>query len=483
MRTTSEQFPKLTVDALADKTLQRSLDGMRRVMPSIRHAATADCPEFAGWCDQAANIRANTLKNLSAYLEQFEAAVIAAGGKVHWAETAAEACEIVSGLCGEPNKDAGIIKSKSMVTEEIGLNAALEGTGHSVTETDLGEYIIQLRDETPSHILAPALHVSLEEVGKTFETHHEVKRAAPLTEADDMLAEAREVLREKFLSAEVGITGANFLVAETGGAVIVTNEGNADLTMTLPDTHIVVTGIEKVVPTLDDVSMLLRVLARSAIGERLSNYTTFIHGPKQAGEVAGPKSFHVVLVDNGRSKLIGSEFEDILRCIRCSACLNHCPVYTAVGGHAYGSVYSGPMGSVFTPAFAGLGTTLHLPQASTLCGRCATVCPVRIPIPDLLRRWRRQAVDQSLTGSGERRGLNIWARISRRPVLYGWLTSIGSRMIRSLSVPGASSAERWVKWLPFPLSAWTKHRDLPAPARKSFQRQWRERGFKKGTGR
>ena len=287
-----------------------------------------------------------------------------------------------------------------------------------------------------------------------------------------MLREAREVLRDKFLAADVGITGANFLIAETGGVVIVTNEGNADLTACLPDTHIVVTGLEKIVPTLEDTGVLLRVLARSAIGERLSNYTTFIHGPRRATENSGPDNFHVVLVDNGRSELLGTEFQDMLRCIRCSACINHCPVYTAIGGHAYGSVYSGPMGAVLTPAFAGLPAALHLPNASTFCGRCESVCPVRIPLPKMLRHWREQEFRRRLAPSGQRVGLRLWRILNRWPGLYQRIMRLAAAELRRRSVPG-TDRRRWIRRLPFPGSAWTRYRDLPAPAGETFQAGWR----------
>ena len=312
-------------------------------------------------------------------------------------------------------------------------------------------------------------------VGQTFFANHDIDRAAPPTDANEMLLEARGILRDKFLSADVGITGANFLVAETGGVVVVTNEGNADLTMSLPDTHIVVTGIEKVVPSLSDAGTLLRVLARSAIGERLSNYTTFVHGPRRDGEVSGPRNFHVVLVDNGRSALLGTEFRDMLRCIRCSACLNHCPVYTAVGGHAYGSVYSGPMGAVLTPAFAGLPAAVHLPNASTLCGRCESVCPVGIPLVKLLRRWREESFARSLPTAGERIGLGIWRFANRWPLVYRVVTVFGVFVTRVLSSSESSGpgGRRWIGRLPNLGNAWTRHRDLPAPAPASFQAQWR----------
>jgi L-lactate dehydrogenase complex protein LldF len=445
---------------------------MRRAMPALRRAALEGLGGHAELRDAAREIRERSLADLGLYLTQFEERVRASGGEVHWARTAEEACAIVGDVCERVGARA-VIKSKSMVTEEIGLNAALERRGLRVTETDLGEYIIQLRGERPSHILAPALHLGLADVGATFERHHARARAAPLTEAAEMLAEARSELRALFRAADVGITGANFLVAETGGVVIVSNEGNADLTSALPATHVVVTGIEKVVPTLEDAGVLLRLLARSAVGEPLTSYTTLVHGARRAGDASGPSRFHVVLVDNGRSRLCGTADQPILRCIRCGACLNHCPVYTAVGGHAYGSVYSGPMGAVLTPALAGLREAAHLPQASTLCGRCESVCPVAIPLPRLLRQWRERLAGAGLARS-ERLGLALWARICARPRLYGLVLAVAVRLLRGLSVPGPLPGQRRLRRLPWG-AGWTLVRDMPAPAGETFQERWRRR--------
>jgi len=471
METTSRQFRGLVRIALENKTLQGSLDGVRRIMPAVRQNAIRQVTDFDATCDQAAAIREEAIRHLDRYLTVFERRVVASGGHVHRAASGEDACRIVADIC----KAAGarqVTKSKSMVTEEIELNAALETAGLAVTETDLGEYIIQLRGEKPSHILAPSLHVTLAEVAETFHAHHRIEREAPLSDPLDMLAEARAVLREKFLAADVGITGANFLIAETGGAVIVTNEGNADLTACLPDTHIVVTGIEKLVPTLEDVGVLLRVLARSAIGERLSNYTTFIHGPRRATESSGPHNFHVVLVDNGRSELLGTEFEPMLRCIRCSACLNHCPVYTAIGGHAYGSVYSGPMGAVLTPAFAGLPASAHLPNASTFCGRCEAVCPVRIPLPKMLRQWRQKEFSRRIGPAGQRRGLAVWRILNRWPSLYRRAMGLAAAALRACS-DSEDHRIRWIRRLPWGASAWTQFRDMRAPTGQTFQARWR----------
>jgi len=474
-------FKNLSSKALQDKSLGEALDTVATVMPLIRSKALAQLDDFAAARERAREVRDEALNRLDYYLQQFEQNVQAMGGHVHWARDDQEACAIVAQLCEEVDAQL-VTKSKSMVTEEIELAAALQKRGMEVVETDLGEYIIQLRGDKPSHILAPALHVTIPQVIDSFNEHHKIERDRPLEDTDQLLAEARAVMREKFLNADVGITGANFLIAETGGVVVVTNEGNADLTASLPDTHIVVTGIEKVVPTLDDAGLMLRLLARSAIGQRLSNYTSFFHGPRRENDASGSGAFHVVLVDNGRSDMLGSELQDMLRCIRCSACINHCPVYTAIGGHAYGSVYPGPMGAVLTPGLADLDSARHLPNASTFCGRCEEVCPVAIPIPKLLRYWRKQEFSRHLRPRAERYGLGLWAWLNRRPVLYRMVQRMAVKLLRSISTSGSDG--RWIRNLPGAGAGWTKHRDLVAPAAQSFQVQWRKanKGKKRSKG-
>jgi L-lactate dehydrogenase complex protein LldF len=285
-----------------------------------------------------------------------------------------------------------------------------------------------------------------------------------------LLTEARAVLRERFLAADVGITGANFLVAETGTSIIVTNEGNGDLTQILPRTHIVLASIEKLVPTLEDVSQLLRVLARSATGQELSAYTTFSTGPRRPTDADGPDNYHVVLLDNGRSSMLGTNFEEMLRCIRCGACMNHCPVYHAVGGHAYGWVYPGPMGAVLTPSLIGVDKAGHLPNASTFCGRCESVCPVRIPLPKLMRHWREREFERHLMPATVRSGLKVWGFLAKRPALYRLATRIA---MGTLGLFGRRRGR--FKWLPM-ARGWTKYRDLPAPQGETFQARWqRER--------
>ncbi|MGA8447866.1 MAG: LUD domain-containing protein, partial [Roseiarcus sp.] len=337
-------------------------------------------------------------------------------------------------------------------------------------ETDLGEYIIQLRGETPSHIIAPAIHLTAKDVEQEFrKAHRDLPPDRSLAEPEQLLAEARQVLRAKFLAADVGITGANFLIAETGTSIIVTNEGNGDLTQTLPQAHIVIASIEKVVPTLEDAAQLLRVLARSATGQDASVYTTLSTGPRRPDDPDGPRAYHVVLLDNGRSAMLGGEFEDMLRCIRCGACMNHCPVYQAVGGHAYGWVYPGPMGAVLTPSLIGVAEGGQLPNASTFCGRCEEVCPVRIPLPNMMRHWREREFERRLSPAPLRYGLGFWAFFASRPALYRLSADLAARAMHL-----AGRGKGRFSWLPL-AGGWTRYRDLAAPEGATFQSQWRAR--------
>ncbi|MGI9333221.1 MAG: lactate utilization protein B, partial [Gammaproteobacteria bacterium] len=339
----------------------------------------------------------------------------------------------------------------------------LDEAGFDAVETDLGEYIIQLAHEPPSHIIAPAVHKTKEEVSRLFHYHHrQYGFDQPQTDVRALVNEARAVLREKFLSADVGIAGANFLVAETGSSVIVTNEGNGDLTNTLPRMHVVTAGIEKIIPTLDDMSTILRLLARSATGQEAAVYTTLSTGPRRAEDLDGPEEYHVVLLDNGRTQMLGNEFRDMLRCIRCGACMNHCPVYQSVGGHAYGWVYVGPMGAVLTPLMTGLERAGHLPNACTLNGRCQEVCPMKIPLPRMLRSLRARQHGQKLDAPRVRAGLKLWAHFAKRPRAYRVLTGIAIRLLGWLGKGGGRFA-----YLPF-ASGWTDARDLPAPQGRTF---------------
>ena len=475
MLATSRNFEAGARAGLGNENLQLALGLARTGFPLRRRLAVERLPEFEALREIGRAIKDHTLQYLDFYLEFYEGKVVASGGKVHWARTPEEACATVLQICRSVGAKI-VTKGKSMVAEEVGLNDFLEANGITPVETDLGEYIIQLRHEPPSHIIAPAIHLMKEQVAETFRgEHRSLDPDRQLTEPRQMCDEARAVLRPRFLAADVGITGANFLVAETGSSIIVTNEGNGDLTQTLPRVHIVVTSIEKLVPTHEDAATLLRLLARSATGQEFSSYTTISTGPRRSGDLDGPEQYHVVLLDNGRSALLGTEFQDMLRCIRCSACLNHCPVYSAVGGHAYGWVYSGPMGAVLTPSLIGIAEAGHLPNASPFCGRCESVCPVKIPLPKMMRHWREREYAQKLSPRVYRTGLSRWAWVARRPALYHAIAEFASRAL------GWAGGRRG-RFRALPLaSGWTRMRDMPAPEGRSFHSLWAERRNGKGA--
>jgi L-lactate dehydrogenase complex protein LldF len=469
MRAPTTTFGQRVSVAILDKRLQAALDHASGGFLKKRAALVAALPEFEALRERARDIKDHVLANLDTYLERYEAEVRRQGGHVHWAATAEQACEIVLEICRKANAKT-ITKGKSMVSEEIGLNEALEAAGHEVIETDLGEYIIQLAHEPPSHIIVPAVHKTKAQVGELFETHHRpLGYTKRLTEVSEMVDEARQVLRGHYFRADVGITGGNFLVAETGSSIIVTNEGNGDLTQSLARVHIVTSGIERVVPTLDDATTFLRLLARSATGQETETYTTLSTGPKRADDLDGPQEYHVVLVDNGRSKMLGGAFREMLRCIRCGACLNHCPVYTSIGGHAYGWVYPGPMGSVLTPLINGIDKAYDLPNACTLNGRCQTVCPVKIPLPGLLREIRRQQFEQGITPGVIRLALQAWALLAKRAGLYHRVMRFGIPLLARWGGERGS-----LRWLPL-AGGWTDTRDLPAPQGQTFQQAWKQR--------
>src|SRR5215472_1226276 len=327
MKATSRAFKANARHALGDPNLQRAMVNLHTGFAERRAHAVAQLPEWEELREQAVAIKKDALAHLDFYLEAFEQKVIANGGQVHWCRDAAEANETVLAICRRYGAKT-VTKGKSMIGEEMGVNDYLEANGVTPVETDLGEYIIQIRHEPPSHIIAPAVHLVKEQIAQSFrDTHRMLDPARPLDDSRQMCDEARAVLRPRFLAADVGITGANFLVAETGSSIIVTNEGNGDLTQTLPRVHIVITSVEKIVPTLEDATTLLRLLARSATGQEFSSYTTVSTGPRRTGDLDGPEQYHVILLDNGRSALLGGEFQETLRCIRCGACMNHCPVY------------------------------------------------------------------------------------------------------------------------------------------------------------
>ncbi|MBS98362.1 MAG: iron-sulfur cluster-binding protein [Oceanospirillaceae bacterium] len=464
MQVRSPEFKESARIALTDANLQKALGNLKAGFPAKRATAAARLPEFEALRDQARDLKNHIIEHLDLYLEEFERNVTANGGTVHWCRTAEDARQTILQICREQGAKT-VTKGKSMVTEEIGLNEYLEKQGIEPVETDLGEYILQLRQDHPSHIVAPAIHLTLDDVADAFHEHHKRPRSE---DPAVLMQEAREMLRKKFVSADVGITGANFLIAETGSTIICTNEGNGDLTQTLPKTHVVVSSIEKVVPTLEDMTLFLRLLARSATGQEFTVYNTLSTGPRRPGDQDGPENFHVVLVDNGRSEMVGSEFQEMLRCIRCSACMNHCPVYGAVGGQTYGWVYPGPMGSVLTPQMVGIEQAGLLPNASTFCGKCEEVCPVRIPLPKLMRHWRDKEYEKHLSPAAVRYGLKFWAFFAKRPGLYRLLSASSNRFLRLMAGKKGRATR-------LPLAGgWTDHRDMPAPSGKTFMQQWQE---------
>jgi len=469
MDATSHRFRDNAKEALADARLRESLASFTRTFPEKRRAVIGRLPEFDALRDEGVRIRNQVLAHLDFYLERFEAKAAAAGTRIHWCRDAAEARETILSICRAAGART-VTKSKSMIGEEIAINEFLQANGVRPVETDLGEYIIQVRGESPSHILVPAIHLKGADIAATFRERHAALPAdRPLDEPEAILREARAVLRDEFLAADAGLTGANMLIAETGSIVVVTNEGNADLVMSLPRVHIAVASLEKLVPTLEDAATILRLLGRSATGQDITAYTTFATGPRRPGDPDGPDEFHIVLLDNGRTTMLGDDFRDMLRCIRCGACLNHCPVYASIGGHAYGWVYSGPMGSVLTPSLLGAHRADDLPNASTFCGKCEEVCPMRIPLPAMMRRLR----ERQFTGGGPaakgKSGLRLWAFLALRPALYRPLTALAVGLLAALA-RGRGRFRR----LPL-AAAWTGPRDLPAPQGRTFQSLWAER--------
>ncbi|MEE2731864.1 MAG: lactate utilization protein B [Pseudomonadota bacterium] len=455
-------FAAQSRQALDDPALQSALGHAQSGFVKKRAQAIAMVDDFERLKANAQAAKRQALANLAPLLEQFEQNLVRNGGEVHWAQSPQELNATVMAIARNANARR-IIKGKSMIGEECDLNAALESAGFDVVESDLGEYIIQLAKEPPSHIIAPAIHKTRQQVAELFRQYHALGERG-LDAISDLVGEARTVLREAFLTADIGITGANVLVAENGSIALVTNEGNGDLSATLPRVHIVVTSIEKVVASMEDASLILEVLARSATGQHMSAYTSFYSGPRQAQDPDGPDQFHVILLDNGRSEMLGSPFEPMLNCIKCGACLNHCPVYTNVGGHAYGWVYPGPMGSVLTPLLQGLETALPLPNASTFCGRCEEVCPMGIPLPDLLRQLRAQQYEQTREPRRWRWGLGLYSWLSRHPRAFAWSLRLSRAVLR------------WV-----PQRAWPKQRTPIRPSGDTtFLEQWRN-GPKNGA--
>jgi len=455
-------FVGATDQALADRPLQAALLRLTSTLMTANQRGYAALPDSDKLRDRAKQIKEHTLAHLDQYLTQLEASVQRNGGQVHWAGTAEDARRIILQIAKQTDCKRAV-KSKSMTSEEIHLNSALEAGGIQVTETDFGEFIIQLAGERPSHLVAPAVHHTRETIARILSK--EVGR--PVPDDPQILAQTgRRLLREKFRTADLGITGANFAVAETGTIVLVTNEGNGRLTTTCPRIHIALMGMEKVIPRYSDLPVFLKLLARAATGQPLSVYTTLITGPRRPGELDGPEEFHLVILDNGRSRILASPFRESLHCIRCGACLNACPVYRRIGGHAYGGVYSGPIGSILTPLYDSVGANPHLPHASSLCGACLAACPVRINIPHMLIGLR-ELQHHEKGNRLEQWAYRLWREVLRRPRLYR-LGVLAARLFLR-----RASTEGWLKRLSGPGAGWTSSRDFPAPAGRSFRERWK----------
>jgi L-lactate dehydrogenase complex protein LldF len=466
MHVQSMHFKSRAAMKLADARLQKNLAAFADKVITARAAAIAELDDFEATREAAVERRNRPLASLDVWLERFESAATARGATVLYAQTHAEAARLIVEIARRHGVKK-VTKSKSMVSEEVGLNQALGAAGIESVETDLGEYILQINDnEPPSHIIAPVIHKDRDEVSDLFARVHGTPRKS---ETRQLTREAREVLRGHFLSSDMGVTGANFLIAETGSVALVTNEGNEGMCTVLPRVHVVLAGIEKVLPTLEDAATIMRLLPRSATGQPISNYFSLLTGTRAAGEADGPEHTYFVLMDAGRTGLLGGEFQEMLRCIRCGACMNHCPVYQKIGGHAYGWVYPGPMGSVLTPSYVGVENALDLPQAATLCGQCSVVCPVKIPLPDLLRKLRERQVERGLRPWYERAAIGAWAFAARRPEIYRPLTRIGARLLKWL---GGEKGR--IRSLPM-AGGWTDHRDFPAPSGRTFIELYRER--------
>jgi L-lactate dehydrogenase complex protein LldF len=465
MELNPSQFMEHAVIALEDIQLRTALERGTGNADGRRRQVMAELDTSAALRAQARGARLRGLAELPDMLEQMEQNVVANGGHVLWARDANEANQHILDICRKHNLKRGV-KSKSMVTEEIGMLPVLEAHGIKMVETDLGEFIVQVNNSHPSHIVMPVMHMTKEEVRDLFMS----KLGMDYTDdAEDMTAFARKILREEFLSADFGMSGGNFMIAETGTVVIVTNEGNGRLSTGMPPVHIAVVGIEKVIPTWEDFATLVQLLPRSGTGQRMTVYVNIFNGPARTNEPDGPQEFYLVLLDNGRSDIYASEYTEALACIRCGACLNACPVYQNVGGHSYGSVYSGPIGAVVTPLLKGKSLASALPFASSLCGACKQACPVDINIPDMLLKLRRDL--ESEQEVMWQIGMKAWNFGNRHPLLYKIGGKLASLATRALSQ--ATGQER-LNNLPYPLSGWTDHRDFPPFAPQSFHDWWRQ---------
>jgi len=461
------EFHQVSIKAAGDEKLKASINNAVMRQHTGRQLRMLELPNPDALRELAGQIKQHAIDNLDYYLEQLAANVRKNGGHVHFARDGREATRIILDIAAKANCTR-CIKSKSMVSEEINLAHALELAGMDVVETDLGEFIIQISHDKPSHLVAPIVHKDRASIAKLFSEYF----GTPYDDDPHALTmQARHYLRDKFRQSDFGMTGGNFLVAETGHVACVENEGNQRQSVTTPRVLVSLVGIEKVVPRMVDLAVMLKLLARSATGQPFTVYTNIFGGPREPGERDGPEEFHLVLMDNGRTEILASEeYRETLRCIRCGACLNACPIYRKIGGHAYGSVYPGPIGALITPLFQGLANFKDLPQASSLCGACYEACPVRINIPKHLINLRRDINEQHLNGAIERTGYRIWAWGLKSSFIYGLITAGQKFDLRR-----RAKATGWVKELPKVAAGWTQIRDMPAPANRTFHEMWLKR--------
>ncbi|ALC91190.1 amino acid dehydrogenase [Bacillus sp. FJAT-18017] len=465
-----DQFKERVREGINDSFMRGAVAGAQERMGTRRRDVTVELGDWEDWRNHGEEIRQHVLDNLDYYLDQLSENVAKRGGHVYFAQTAEEASAYITEVAKKKNAKK-VVKAKSMVSEEISMNQSLEAAGCEVIETDLGEYILQVDDhDPPSHIVVPALHKNKEQIRDVFaEKLGYDKTSKP----EELAAHAREMLRKEYLAADIGITGCNFAVAETGSFALVTNEGNADLVTALPKTQITVMGMERLVPTFEEMEVLVSMLTRSAVGQKLTSYITVLTGPRQEPEADGPEEFHLVIIDNGRSDILAGEFRSVLQCIRCAACINVCPVYRHVGGHSYGSIYSGPIGAVLSPLLGGYDEYKELPYASTLCGACTDVCPVKIPLHQLLHKHRQVIVEkEGKAPVSEKLLMKAYGFGASSPGLY----KLGTKMAPAAMNP-FMAGDKITKG-PGPLKAWTDTRDFPGPNKERF-RDWfknREKG-------
>lgn len=466
LKTSNLAFKKRVDNQIQNEMMRKAIVKAQETIGANRQKMVDELGNWEEWRDLAKQIRNHVLANLDAYLYQLSEKVHQNGGKVFFAETAEEATAYIRQVALEKNAKK-IVKSKSMVTEEIGLNEVLEKEGMKVVETDLGEYLLQIVGDKPSHIVVPAIHKDRYKIRQEL---HDAVGYQGTEQPEEMNAFVRKVLRQDFLEADIGISGCNFAVAETGSVCLVTNEGNLRLATTVPKTHIAVMGMERLAPTFQEVDVLITMLARSAVGAKLTAYNTWLTGPRLEGETDGPEEFHLVIVDNGRSKILESEFQEVLRCIRCGACLNTCPAYRQIGGHGYGSIYPGPIGSVISPLLGGYEEFKELPYACSLCTACNSVCPVKIPLAQLILKHREHIAQSGMTPAIERLSIFGFNFANSHPTLWKVGVNIGAKVAGKFIKNGKAPIQIGA------LAEWTKARDLPSAEGESFREWFYKRG-------